>query len=209
MCVADCDGVRIPGHGSGHAGRDRHGELLKGGHKLRQFLGGLFRRQVFPLRYGGFQAVEAALALFQGHFRLQFFQVQFCQAAALSDLLGLSLHMVDIPLDRVTGPVLPGPAAGRDLGFQDPILGQLLDPPGGFPQQLGDGGGIGPLWHRSGQHRRRRGLLLRCFFCRSRHLQHPLFLRRPDGPAGFAFRLVVDFAFLTSFLLDFLWPHPL
>ena len=209
MCVADRDGVRIPGHGPGHAGRDRHGELLKGRHKLRQFLGGLFRRQVFPLRYGGFQAVEAALALFQGHLRLQFFQVQFRQPAALSDLLGLLLHMGDIPLDRFAGPVLPGPAAGRDLCFQDPVLGQLLDPPGGFPQQLGDGGGIGPFRHRPGQHRRRRGPLWRCFFRRSRHLQHPLFRRRPDGPAGFAFRLVVDFVFLTSFPLDFFGPHPL
>ena len=111
--------------------------------------------------------------------------------------------------DLVTGPVLPGPAAGRDLGFQDPVLGQLLDPPGGFPQQLGDGGGIGPFRHRPGQHRRRRGPLWRRFFRRSRHLQHPLFRRRPDGPAGFAFRLVVDFVFLTSFPLDFFGPHPL
>ena len=114
--------------------------------------------------------MEGTLALLQLHLGLQFLDGQFLQRAAgqfIPDFLLLPGHII---LDGPGGAVPPGPAAGWHLGGEDPVLGQLLQPPGAAANQLGDGGGAGPLRHL-GQNRRRRG---RCGFRLARHLHHLL-----------------------------------
>ena len=140
------------------------------------------------------------MAFFQFNLRLQLFQRQLRRPAVFAGFLGFRLDVCHITLDRGAGSIFAGTAAGRDLCFQDALLGQLLHTADRFPQQLGDHRGAGPLRHRAGQHRRlfalcplsgAAGLLL------FRHRRHLLFA--PAGcPAGFAFPVLGDFVFFAA-----------
>lgn len=145
-----------------------------------------------------------ALPFFQFYLRLQLSQVEFCGPAFRSGFLGFFLNVGNVPLDCLAGPIFPRPTAGRDFDFQDPLLGQLLDPADRIPQQLCNGGCAGSLRRRSGQHRRLVTLFL------LRHRQHLLFCpglpsmvaawAGSGGTAVFAFPVLGGFAFsLFSF----------
>ena len=104
------------------------------------------------------------------------------------------LHVGDIPLDRFAGPVLPGPAAGRDLGFRIPSWVNCWTRRVVFPSSWAM---AVELAHSGTVPVSTAGVvdLFGAVFSSFPPPAAPLFRRRPDGPAGFAFRLVVDFVF--------------